>query len=282
MERRDFIVKTILATATLAATYSSQGISSTTMSTPNSGAEKKKDPNAKTIAFVLFPNMTPLDIVGPVTMLQNHGFNVEYVYHDKNPVPTEINSLSLMPTATFSELNSADILCVTGTHNPFNAIADKKMLDWINTVGKRAEYVTSVCTGGIIIAAAGLLDGYKASTHWSFQDTLAALGAIPSDERVTVDRNRITGGGVTAGIDFGLYLLSLLKGKTTAELMQLFIQYDPHPPFNAGTPQLAGQKLTDQAKAITAAYLAEETPNYKETLAEAIDYKKKLSIKVDL
>ncbi|AYO39773.1 DJ-1/PfpI family protein [Serratia sp. P2ACOL2] len=227
MEIRDFIVKSVLATTTLAATYSAQGISSTATVAPNSGREKKKDPNAKTIAFVLFLDMTPLDIVGPVTVLQNHDFNIEYVWHDKNPIPTEISPLSLMPTATFSELSSVDILCVTGTHNPFNAIADKKMLDWINTVGKRAEYVTSVCTGGIIIAAAALLNGYKASTHWAFQDTLAALGALPSDERVTIDRNRITGGGVTAGIDFGLYLLSLLKGKPTAELTQLFIHYDP-------------------------------------------------------
>lgn len=266
MQKRDFILASVAASLT--AIHETKAIASPAQT--NNEALKQIDTKAKTIAFVLYPNMTPQDIVGPAMTLPNTGYNIEYIWHDKKTLPTEIPMITFAPTKTFDELDKVDILCITGTRNPFNVLKDEKLLRWVNHVGSNAEYVTSVCTGAIILAAAGLLKGYRASTHWTYKDTLAALEGIPSQERVTIDRNRITGGGVTAALDFSLSLLAALKSEETAKLTQLMLQYDPHPPFKAGNPCDAGSDLVKQAIKFTNNILDAETPNHEEILAKAI------------
>ncbi|MEY7875004.1 DJ-1/PfpI family protein [Enterobacter roggenkampii] len=155
--------------------------------------------------------MTALNFIGPLAGLSSGGFNINYVWHEKEPLDTESLGIKIYPSETFSEVRSADLLCVPGTSNPFDIINDHKAMEGLNYVGSCAEYVTSICTGSIILQAAGLLNGYRAVTHWSMQKQLYILGATVARDRVVADRNRIRGGGVIAGIDFGLTLLSTLK-----------------------------------------------------------------------
>jgi cyclohexyl-isocyanide hydratase len=131
-----------------------------------------------------------------------------------------------------------------GTPGTISMMKDSEVLDFLADRGSRARYVTSVCTGSLVLGAAGLLKGYKATSHWSTRDLLPLLGAIPVDRRVVEDRNRITGGGVTSGIDFGLVISSRLRSQDYAERLQLLNEYDPHPPFNAGSPKTAGPEVT--------------------------------------
>lgn len=154
-----------------------------------------------------------------------------------------------MPTSTFSELKNTDILCIPGTANPYVQIQKKEMVDWVEYIGNRASWVTSVCTGSFILGAAGLLKGYKASAHWTMIDDLSYCGAIPTHERVVKDRNRITGGGVTSGIDFGLTLLSILKGENVAKSIQLAMEYDPQPPFKSGSPKVVASEYAQAERA---------------------------------
>src|SRR5258707_14760477 len=127
--------------------------------------------------------------------------------------------------------------------------ADEEVLAFLAARGARAQYVTSVCGGSLILGAAGLLRGYRATTHWTGIDVLALFGAEYAEGRVVVDRNRITGGGVTAGLDFGLVVLAKLLGEDVAKLTQLMLEYAPAPPFDAGTPEAAGPELTAMARA---------------------------------
>jgi cyclohexyl-isocyanide hydratase len=130
---------------------------------------------------------------------------------------------------------------------------DREVLEFLADRAQRAKYVTSVCSGSLLLGAAGLLKGYKATSHWAARVGLTAFGAEPVDGRVVVDRNRITGGGVTAGIDFGLVVLAKLRGDEAAKLTQLAMEYDPEPPFNAGSPKNAGPAFVDQAMKFMAA-----------------------------
>ncbi|MFK3765672.1 DJ-1/PfpI family protein [Serratia ureilytica] len=267
MNRREFLIKTAIVSAAAASSVS-------TNAEPVAEADSNiADQNKKTISFFVYPNMTVLDFIGPLTALNMGFFNIDYVWHDKEPLKTESVGVKIHPTKTFSEVHTTDILCVPGTGNPFNILQDSKALEWLNKVGGSAEYVTSVCTGSIILAAAGLLTGYNAATHWSMEKELHMLGAIVKRERIVIDRNRITGGGVTAGIDFGLKLLSILKGDDSAKLSQLFMQYEPSPPFNAGTPDSAGVKLTNTASKIIWGNVKRETPKYINNLKYLKDKK---------
>ena len=126
-----------------------------------------------------------------------------------------------------------------GVPGTLNLMRDKETLDFLVEKSKTAKYITSVCTGSLILGAAGLLKGYKATSHWTTLDVLKEFGAIPTAERVVQDRNRITGGGVTAGIDFGLTIAAKLRNWTTAEAIQLYLEYNPQPPFNSGSPKTA-------------------------------------------
>ena len=156
------------------------------------------------------------------------------------PITTESSAqtkLKILQTSTFSEINDTEVLYVPGTSNPFPSMEKAALQDFISRVGQKAKWITSVCTGSMFLGASGLLKGYKATTHWSLLNTLENFGAIPVEERVVIDRNRVSGAGVTSGIDFGLTLLSMLKNETAAQIAQLMMEYDPAPPFNAGSPR---------------------------------------------
>lgn len=197
------------------------------------------------IAFLLFPNVTQLDLTGPAQVLSRLGdARLDLVAATLDPVPTDAG-FSIMPTATFADVREADILCVPGGMGVNGAIADAATLDWVRHLGAEARWVTSVCTGSLVLGAAGLLVGYKAACHWAQRHMLPLFGAEPVAERVVVDRNRVTGGGVTAGIDFALTLTGLIRGQAHAKLVQLSLEYDPAPPFDAGSPERAGADVVN-------------------------------------
>lgn len=195
------------------------------------------------VAFLLFPNVTQLDLTGPAQVLSRLGnVTLDLVWKDRVPVTTDAG-FAIVPTATFAEASRADILCVPGGMGVTEVIADDEAMAWVHAVGAEARWVTSVCTGSLILGAAGLLKGYRAATHWSWRDYLAMFGAEMVPERVVVDRNRVTGGGVTAGIDFALTLMAEVRSPEFAKAVQLSLEYDPAPPFDAGSPEKAGPEL---------------------------------------
>ena len=164
--------------------------------------------------------------------------NLDVVAGDKPETPVLI---PVKPTTTFQDCpEKLDVLFVPGgVPGTFNMMEDEEVLAFLAEKGKTARFVTSVCTGSLVLGAAGLLQGYKATSHWATRDVLKELGAIPTKGRVVVDRNRITGGGVTAGIDFGLTIAALLRSPDYAKAIQLYLEYDPAPPFNSGSPEKA-------------------------------------------
>lgn len=198
------------------------------------------------IAFLLFPNVTQLDLTGPAQILSRmgEGTRLDLVAATLEPVPTDAG-FAILPTATFAEVAAADILCVPGGFGTNGAIADDPTIAWVRAIGERAEWVTSVCTGSLVLGAAGLLEGYRATCHWGQRHMLSLFGATPVAERVVIDRNRVTGGGVTAGIDFALRLMALIRGEAHARMVQLSLEYDPEPPFDSGSPDRADIALVD-------------------------------------
>jgi cyclohexyl-isocyanide hydratase len=191
------------------------------------------------IGLLIFPKLTQLDLTGPVQVFSSvPGTKLHLVWKRIEPVPSD-SVLTLTPTTTFADCPPCDVICVPGGAGTDDMVNDEEVLAFLRQQADGAKYITSVCTGSLVLGAAGLLKGYRAATHWSARDHLAALGAIVSNERVCVDRNRITGGGVTAGIDFALTLVSHLVDRKTAEAIQLRLEYNPAPPFNAGSPETA-------------------------------------------
>lgn len=205
------------------------------------------------LGCVLYPEFTMLDLIGPQTVLSMHA-NTHFIAATMDPVAADSGG-SLMPTSTFAGAPERfDILFVPGGLGTAMAMQDPETLAFLRNRGATADYITSVCTGSIVLAAAGLLDGYRAACHWGLYAALEMYEkVIPvRDERVVTDRNRITGGGVTAGVDFGLTLLSEIRGREVAELTQLMIEYDPAPPFNKGHPRVADAATLAMAKAVLA------------------------------
>jgi len=191
------------------------------------------------IGLVIFPKVTQLDMTGPLQVFSSlPGARVHLIWKRIEPVPTD-TVLTLTPTVTFADCPQLNVICVPGGAGVNDMVNDGEMLDFLRQQAESARYVTSVCTGSLVLGAAGLLRGYRAATHWSAMEFLKPFGATPVNTRVCVDRNRITGGGVTAGIDFALKLVSILVDRTTAEAIQLGIEYNPAPPFNAGSPDVA-------------------------------------------
>lgn len=191
------------------------------------------------VAFLLFPNVTQLDLTGPAQVLSRLGnATIDLVAKTRAAVPTDAG-FSLTPTATFTDYSKPDILCVPGGFGDQAVMEDEVSLTWVRDAAEHATWATSVCTGALILGAAGLLKGYRATTHWASHHHLESFGAIPVHERVVFDRNRVTGGGVTAGIDFGLALTAAIRGEAHARLVQLSLEYDPQPPFDSGSPERA-------------------------------------------
>ncbi|HEU4960121.1 MAG TPA: DJ-1/PfpI family protein [Sphingomonas sp.] len=210
-----------------------------------------------TVGFLLFPGLTQLDLTGPAQVLSRLGnARIELVAKAREPVMSDAG-FALVPTATFADCPSADILCVPGGFGTSDAIEDDATLEWVRHAAAGAEWVTSVCTGALVLGAAGLLRGYRATTHWASHHLLAAFGAIPAKERVVFDRNRVTGGGVTAGLDFALALTAAIRGEDHARLVQLSLEYDPAPPFDAGSPERAGATLVERYRKLAAAGAAD-------------------------
>ena len=200
-------------------------------------------PGPLSIAFLLYPDMTQLDLTGPAQFLSRIGnATLHYVAKTAEPVPTDAG-FAILPTATFGDVASADILCIPGGVSCVDVMEDVETLAWVRGAGERAAWVTSVCTGSLILGAAGLLRGYRAGCHWAWREHLSLFGAEPVAERVVFDRNRVTGGGVTAGIDFALALIAAVRGEAHARVVQLALEYDPAPPFDSGSPDRAAPEL---------------------------------------
>jgi cyclohexyl-isocyanide hydratase len=201
------------------------------------------------IAFLLFPGLTQLDMTGPAQILSRMpGAKVHFVWESLDPVPTDAG-FSIVPTATFADVSNADILCIPGGVGVSDVMNHDAAMAWIRRVGAEAAWVTSVCTGSLILGAAGLLKGYRATTHWAWHHHLALFGAEPVHARTVFDRNRVTGGGVTAGIDFALALAMEIHGEAVAQTLQLSYEYDPAPPVDAGSPEKAGPEIVAAYKA---------------------------------
>lgn len=191
------------------------------------------------IGLLVFPRVTQLDFTGPLQVFSSvAGAAVHLIWKTLDPVPSD-SVLMLTPTVTFADCPQLDVICIPGGFGTDALLNDEETLDFVRKQASGAKFITSVCTGSLVLGAAGLLKGYNAATHWSAMEMLALFGAIPTKTRVCVDRNRVTGGGVTAGIDFALTLVSLLVDRTTAETVQLRLEYNPAPPFNAGSPDTA-------------------------------------------
>jgi cyclohexyl-isocyanide hydratase len=183
--------------------------------------------------------MTQLDMTGPFEVFARiPNTRIHLVWKRIEPVVSDVG-LTLVPTMTFADCPRLDVICVPGGPGQIDLMEDREVIEFVRRQGANARYVTSVCTGALVLGAAGLLRGYKAATHWASMDNLEHFGAIPIKARVCIDRNRITGGGVTAGIDFGLVVASQLTDRATAEKIQLYMEYDPAPPFSAGAPDTA-------------------------------------------
>src|SRR6478752_5877510 len=191
------------------------------------------------IGLVMFPKVTQLDMTGPLQVFAAlPGAKLHLIWKRIEPVASD-SVMVLTPTMTFADCPQLDVICVPGGAGTNDMVGDEEMLAFLRRQAAGAKYITSVCTGSLVLGAAGLLKGYRATTHWSAMDNLAPLGAIPTKTRVCVDRNRVTGGGVTAGIDFALTLVEQLVDRRTAEAIQLRLEYNPAPPFNAGSPDTA-------------------------------------------
>jgi cyclohexyl-isocyanide hydratase len=195
------------------------------------------------IGLLVFPKVTQLDLTGPLQVFSSlPGAQVHLIWKRIEPVPSD-SVLTLTPTITFADCPQLDVICVPGGSGSDDMVNDEEMLEFLRRQAKAAKYITSVCTGSLVLGAAGLLSGYRAATHWTAMDFLGEFGATPTKMRVCIDRNRVTGGGVTAGIDFALTLVSLLVDRQTAETIQLRLEYNPAPPFNAGSPDTAPEEV---------------------------------------
>ena len=205
------------------------------------------------LAFVLYEDMTALDLVGPYEVLSSWpGAEVCFVASTPGPKRAD-QGLILSPTHTLDELSDPDIIVVGGSSKAEQPIQDEALLNWFRAASPQAKWTTSVCTGAGILAAAGLLEGRKATTHWGYRERLAELGAEPISDRVHVDAPFITAAGVSAGIDMALTLTGLELGDDIARAIQLGIEYDPQPPFDAGSPEKAGPELTEFVRNYSAA-----------------------------
>lgn len=205
------------------------------------------------IGFLLYPGVTQLDATGPAQILSRvPGAVIHMIWKTCDPVLTDAG-FSINPTDDFDSCPDLDVVCVPGGMGQRALMSDAEVLGFLTRQGEQARYVTSVCSGSLLLGAAGLLKGYRSACHWAFRDLLPLFGAEPVAERIVRDRNRMSGGGVTAGIDFGLALAAELAGEDVARTIQLFVEYNPAPPFDAGSPERAGPEITARVRAALAA-----------------------------
>ena len=210
------------------------------------------------IAYLLYDRFTALDIAGPHDVLNSVPGNESiFVAERAGPVRNESDTLSLVADASLDEVTSPDVLVVPGGYGTRALLEHEPLLDWIRGVHRTSAWTTSVCTGSLLLAAAGLLDGAPATTYWAARDLLAELGAKPAPERVVEHGKIITAGGVSAGIDMALGLVQKMNGDEVAQAVQLGIEYDPDPPLDTGSPEKAPKQIVDL---VTAAFEAQGDP----------------------
>jgi cyclohexyl-isocyanide hydratase len=208
-----------------------------------------QSPASLSVGMLLFPDLTLLDLAGPYEVFSRMpGAHIHLTAARLEPVRSE-KGLTIIPDTQFDTAPAFDMLFVPGGPGQQRVMEDDVFLAFLRDQGRTASFITSVCTGSLILGAAGLLQGYLATTHWRFLDLLSLLGAQPVAERVVIDRNRITGAGVSAGIDLALVIASLVYGEAVAQMMQLGIEYDPEPPFRGGSPRSADAALVERVSA---------------------------------
>lgn len=200
------------------------------------------------IGFLVFPKVQQLDLTGPYEVFASlKGTEIRFVWKSLDPVVSS-TGLLLAPNTSFAACPPLDVFCVPGGVGINALLEDTETLAFVRRQAASARYVTSVCTGALVLGAAGLLRGRKATTHWNARDLLHFFGAIPGKGRIVRDGNLITAGGVTAGIDFALALVAELAGRSEAETIQLSLEYAPAPPFQAGTPETASERVVAAAR----------------------------------
>lgn len=219
-------------------------------------SEKQKSPQE--VLMLVYPKFTTLDLIGPqhVFSLLGPGYRTRLVWKDTKEVVSD-TGVPIRPTMSFADCpkEPAVLFVPGGTDGTIAALEDKEVREFVASRGAKAKYVTSVCTGSLVLGAAGLLKGHKATSHWLALDALKKFGATPVAERVVEDRNRVTGAGVTAGIDFALRLAAKLKDEKYARAVQLMMEYDPKPPFpKDGTPKTADAENVKMLRAMTAPF----------------------------
>ncbi|RLE22371.1 MAG: DJ-1/PfpI family protein [Actinobacteria bacterium] len=208
------------------------------------------------IAIPLFSRFTALDAIGPYEVLQRiPGFDITFIGHDTGPVRADNGMLGIEIDATFEDVPNPDIIVFPGGIGTRELMTDERVLEWVRTAHSTSTFTTSVCTGSLVLAAAGLLGGLTATTHWSALGVLTEYGAVPTGDRVVehIDRRIITAAGVSSGIDMALRLVELMVDATAAQAAQLMIEYDPQPPFDAGSTD----KATDEIMTRVIEYAAE-------------------------
>jgi len=226
------------------------------------------------VGLVLFPELTQLDLTAPAEVFGRiPGAEIHLLWKTLDPVSSD-RGLRILPTTTFAECPELDVICVPGGPGQIELMDDEITLQFLRTAAAHCKLVTSVCTGSLILAAAGLLAGYRATCHWSSIDQLSLLGVEPIHERVVRDRNRITGAGVTSGIDFALTVAADLVGHQIAQEIQLQMEYDPAPPYQAGSPRTAPPALTEAIRQKNATFIEQRrsaTKRAAEHLANTLE-----------
>lgn len=217
------------------------------------------------IVFVVFPNLTQLDFTAPAQVFARLPDAKLHVAAKTADIIATDSGFGISPGTTFSDCPPAALLCVPGGPGVAQALQDQATIDFVARQGAGARYITSVCTGMFVLGVAGLLDGRQATTHWAYTDLIALCGATHRPERVVVDGNVITGGGVTSGIDFALRVVAEIAGQNLAESIQLSYEYDPQPPYQGGHPTTA----SEAAMASVADRYATANSNMRTALAAA-------------
>ncbi|KAI3601211.1 Intracellular protease (plasmid) [Cupriavidus necator H850] len=201
------------------------------------------------IGMLVFPDITATDYVAPADLLARMpGVQLQLLWKHTDTIATELG-WRFSATTALRDCGDLDMIMVPGGPGLIGLLDDAEVLDFLATRGRTARWVVGICTGPLLLGAAGLLDGYRATCHWGSHELLELVNAIPVDARVVVDRNRITGAGVTSGIDCALEAISLAGGASLAKSIQLFAEYDPQPPFDCGSPAKAPADILDSAKA---------------------------------
>lgn len=246
MNRREFAG--LVAGAAVAVTArTTRAADSSVKETPKEQFGLMHDGPLPVIGMLAYPGMTLLDLAGPQSVFAT-SCRVHLLWKTRDLIVTDMG-VTLQPDTTLADCpKDLDVLFVGGGGGQAAIMNDPEIIRFMADRGSRARYVTSVCSGSLVLGAAGLLNGYRAACHWACLDALRLFGATPVAERVVVDRNRYTGGGVTAGIDFGLVLLNKLLGEEIARMTQLAMEYDPQPPFDAGSPMKAGEKVVQRVR----------------------------------